>query len=205
MEQSNVMPPGQIYSALAEDSKWFQRSQPITVLSRNIPRFTGVQGSRNVFQKGFCFLNLNVANRSSIIYFSAICVSQDWRRYQNSCFKLFHEYKTWISANKSCEKINSTLVSIHSSEENDAVHKLIVKNDAPAWIGLTNLNSIGLSYEWVDGSNLSFTNWGYGEPSYSHQGTFENCTEMGVSGSWNDVNQNHSLMYVCGKKISPQK
>lgn len=132
-----------------------------------------------------------------------MCVSQDWLRYQNSCFKLFSEYKTWISAQNSCERINSSLVSIHSAEENAEVHKLVVKNKGPVWIGLTNLYSIGLSYEWVDGSDLSFTNWSYGEPSYSHKGVFENCTEMGLSGRWNDLNQNLSLTYVCGKKIIP--
>ena len=132
-----------------------------------------------------------------------MCVSQDWHLYQNLCFKLFSELKTWISAQYSCERINSSLVSIHSAEENAEVHKLVVKNNAPVWIGLTNLYSIGLSYEWVDGSNLSFTNWGSRQPSYSHNGVFENCTEMGLKGLWNDLNQNSSLTYVCSKKISP--
>ena len=106
----------------------------------------------------------------------------------------------WTSAQKSCERINSTLASIHSAEENAVVHTLVSNR---AWIGLTNLNSIGLSFEWVDGSNLSFTNWRLNEPSYMDHDTSENCTEMDVRGDWNDLNQNQNLPYVCSYSISP--
>ena len=107
---------------------------------------------------------------------------------------------TWTSAQKSCERINSNLASIHSAEENEVVHNLVKNSSKTAWIGLTNLNSIGLSYEWVDGSNLSFTNWRLEEPSYT---SHENCTEILLSGEWNDLNQNQNLPYVCSYTFSP--
>ncbi|XP_029202444.2 neurocan core protein-like [Acropora muricata] len=132
-----------------------------------------------------------------------ICVLHDWISYQNSCFKLFSESMTWTSAQKSCERINSNLASIHSAEENAVVHNLTKKSGKTAWIGLTNLNSIGLSYEWVDGSNLSFTNWRLKEPSYMYQDTSENCTEILLNGEWNDLNQNRNLTYVCSYTFSP--
>ena len=83
------------------------------------------------------------------------------------------------------------------------MHNLTKKSGKTAWIGLTNLNSIGLSYEWVDGSNLSFTNWRLKEPSYMYQDTSENCTEILLNGEWNDLNQNRNLTYVCSYTFSP--
>ena len=39
---------------------------------------------------------------------------------------------TWTSAQKSCERINSNLASIHSAKENAVVHKLVSKS-GKAW------------------------------------------------------------------------
>ena len=93
------------------------------------------------------------------IFFAAICSTQDWLRYQNSCFKLVTEPKSWLAAQQSCVSINSTLASIHNSEENDIVHQFAVANKAGVWIGLSNLYTRDLSFEWVDGSEVSFTDW----------------------------------------------
>lgn len=134
---------------------------------------------------------------------TAICSTQDWLRYQNSCFKLVTEPKSWLAAQQSCVSINSTLASIHNSEENDIVHQFAVANKAGVWIGLSNLYTSDLSFEWVDGSEVSFTDWQPGEPSYVYQiYTSENCTEMSDAG-WNDLDRNRSLSYVCGKDFHP--
>ena len=68
------------------------------------------------------------------------------------------------------------------------------------WIGFYNLNKTDHSYEWVDGSNVSFTKWSDNEPS----GINENCAEFDALGKWNDLNcLPHNLNFVCGKNLNP--
>ena len=78
------------------------------------------------------------------------------------------------------------------------------QNKAGVWIGLSNLYTSDLSYEWVDGSEVSFTGWKPGEPSYAYGMNRENCTEMSDAG-WNDMPRDRSLSYVCGKDFHPKE
>lgn len=70
------------------------------------------------------------------------------------------------------------------------------------WIGLSRkIDSHDDSFYWVDGSDLSFTNWASGEPS----STNENCTEfvMRTGGKWNDLRCTVHKPFICGKKLNP--
>ena len=70
------------------------------------------------------------------------------------------------------------------------------------WIGLSRkIDSHDDSFHWVDGSDLSFTNWGSGEPSSIN----ENCTEfvMRTGGKWNDLRCTVHKSFICGKKLNP--
>ena len=70
------------------------------------------------------------------------------------------------------------------------------------WIGLSRkIDSHDDSFHWVDGSDLSFTNWASGEPSSIH----ENCTEfvMRTGGKWNNLRCTVHKSFICGKKLSP--
>jgi len=42
------------------------------------------------------------------------------------------------------------------------------------WIGLTDLDHVNY-FTWVDGSEVKFTRWGFGEPN---GGEIERCVEM---------------------------
>ena len=138
------------------------------------------------------------------VFSTAICFTPDWLRYGNACFKLFAERKTWIEAQDSCRSINSNLTSIHSADENDFVYETgSAFGLSSVWIGLNNLNSADERYEWIDGSNLTYTNWHDGEPN--HSGNIENCTEQSFqAGKWNDLScdRYHNLSYVCGKRLN---
>ena len=46
-----------------------------------------------------------------------------------------------------------------------------------AWIGMSDLSS-EMYYEWLDGTEVTFTNWAYYEPN--NQGT-EDCVEIYMS------------------------
>ena len=127
---------------------------------------------------------------------TAICPTPDWLQFNGSCFKAFTERVNWFKAQQNCLSLNSNLTSIHSAEENDFVRNKVASSSGKVLIGLNNLKKKGV-YEWVDGSDVSFTNWARNEPN-RFRGA-ENCTEVRVDGEWNDVNcSNYYRNYVCG-------
>ena len=100
------------------------------------------------------------------------------------------------------DEMNSNLTSIHSVEENNFVRQVVSAGSSYMWIGLSRkIDSHDDSFHWVDGSDLSFTNWASGEPSSIH----ENCTEfvMRTGGKWNDLRCTVHKSFICGKKLSP--
>lgn len=134
---------------------------------------------------------------------TAICPTADWLLFNYSCFKAFTEEINWFKAQQNCRVLNSNLTSIHSSEENDFVRYQVAAFAENVWIGLTNLENMKAVYEWVDESNVSFTNWVPGEPN--NLSGSENCTNLNItSGQWNDLNCGlHNRSYVCGRPWYP--
>lgn len=108
------------------------------------------------------------------------------------CFKAFGERVNWFKAQQTCETLNSNLVSIHSAEENnfllDFVRLQVGSRITAAWTGLNRLTAEG-GFEWVDGSDLTFTKWRPGAPFDKKD---RNCTLLFVdyppSGYWKNVN-----------------
>uniref|UniRef100_A0A665UEZ2 C-type lectin domain-containing protein n=1 Tax=Echeneis naucrates TaxID=173247 RepID=A0A665UEZ2_ECHNA len=97
--------------------------------------------------------------------------------------QLFHNVdwsmkKSWGKANEDCVARGANLVSIHSSkggEDNEC-------------------------YSWSDGTPLSHTNWGSGEPN-NHDNR-EECVEMvsstnGTISWWNDLNCDAHQDWIC--------
>jgi len=105
---------------------------------------------------------------------------------------------SWIEAQDACRsRYNSNLTSFHSAKESDFVRQIanIFRLDS-VWIGLNKLDSADGNYEWVDGSDLTYTNWVIGEPS----GGIENCAAQWNSGlNWIDLPcaSDYFLPYVC--------
>ena len=56
-------------------------------------------------------------------YFTEMCTPSDWVYFNNSCFKVFKEELNWFDAHRSCTSNKSTLISIHSTEENNLLRK----------------------------------------------------------------------------------
>ena len=54
------------------------------------------------------------------------------------------------------------------------------------------------SFEWLDQSENSYTNWADGEPN--DLGGGEDCTEMLNNGRWNDKNCTIGRPYACKKQ-----
>ncbi|XP_043076576.1 C-type lectin 1-like isoform X2 [Puntigrus tetrazona] len=69
--------------------------------------------------------------------------------------------KTWSDAQSYCRQYYTDLATIHNSEENNQITKIILTGWY-IWIGL-----FQNSWEWSDKSNTFFRHWAAGEPSQS--------------------------------------
>jgi len=135
-----------------------------------------------------------------------------WKEFDNKCFKLFNESKSWHEAEKSCEKVGAHLVKIESEQVNDFLLKTFLqipigKLNREAWIGLTDKEKEG-EFKWTDGTSAKYSNWAADQPNdeYNEQ----DCGEIvngvfwpgGLSqiGVWNDFQCNLRLMYICQEK-----
>ena len=85
------------------------------------------------------------------------------------------------------------------------MHRNVSSGSSSVWIGFYNVNSADHSYEWVDGSNVSFKKWNDHEPNnHGPSGINENCTELNAEGKWNDMNcSGFKFSFVCSKKLNP--
>lgn len=118
------------------------------------------------------------------------------------CYKLFHNVdwslkKSWEGAYEDCVARGANLVSIHSQTEEELL--AMYSKGSSKWIGLKHNPTEG-GYSWSDGSALSHTNWGVGEPN-NHDGR-EECVEMvsstnGTFSWWNDLNCDAHQDWIC--------
>ena len=70
----------------------------------------------------------------------------------------------------------------------------------PTYFGGSDADNEG-TWKWQDGSEFVYKNWGDNEPNGD---TSENCMEINVYGTWNDVDcgGEHSINYMCESPIS---
>ncbi|XP_078392737.1 hepatic lectin-like [Cetorhinus maximus] len=109
------------------------------------------------------------------------------------------ESKEWNSAKLQCESLNSHLIIINTEQEQNFMEKSIENNPGDYWIGLTDRESEG-NWKWVDGSPVSFTRWGQGEPN-NWNGN-ENCAIIKTRG-WNDYSCSDQFRFICEKRALP--
>ncbi|XP_023194031.1 macrophage mannose receptor 1-like [Xiphophorus maculatus] len=119
-----------------------------------------------------------------------------------NCYRLFHnvdwsQKKSWEAAQEDCISRGANLVSIHNHEEEEFLS--VYSKGSTKWIGLRHNPTVG-GYSWSDGTPLSHTNWGHGEPN-NHEGR-EECVEMvssnnGTFSWWNDLNCDAHQDWIC--------
>ncbi|CAL8384873.1 unnamed protein product [Gadus morhua 'NCC'] len=138
--------------------------------------------------------------------------SDSWtsKSHFRHCYRLFHNVdfsrrKSWGAAQEDCVSRGARLVSINLQAEEEFL-SLYTKGTSK-WIGLSHNPTAG-GYTWTDGSPVSHTNWGPGEPN-DHEGR-ENCVEMvssanGTLSWWNDLNCDAHQDWICmiAKGTSP--
>ncbi|KAM9308999.1 C-type mannose receptor 2-like [Pholidichthys leucotaenia] len=112
----------------------------------------------------------------------------------NKNYTLVAEKKSWRDAQLHCRGLSSDLVSIQSSEENQALHNVLSSQDL--WIGL-----FKDPWRWSDGSNSSFRFWKSSQPSYGDQGCVAAIFKDG--GVWNDIKCSSIRNCICQGAIKP--
>ena len=103
-------------------------------------------------------------------------------------YTLYGGYNSWSGAQEMCANmggdggtaVRKRLAIVHNDAEQAIIEQLLNATSTidKAWIGASNTSG---SWQWVDGTNVQYSQWGYNEPS----GT---GTELGVAasfdGSW---------------------
>lgn len=122
-----------------------------------------------------------------------------WTQLDRRCFIFFREPKSWVDAETACIRIGGNLASIHSSEENLFLSKLIARvnryEGLHTWIGGSDAVK-ERKWLWSDGTAFNYQRWGPGEPN-NHG---DNCIQMNYAGTfWRDDRCYSSQPYVCAK------
>src|SRR3954471_4996661 len=99
------------------------------------------------------------------------------------------KYMSGPAAQAYAQTFGANLISIQSLKENDDLKAALVNQcygSEVVWIGLSDELNEG-TFVWYDGSPVTYTNWGSGEPNNSGD---EDCTQIFANGTWNDLNCN---------------
>ncbi|XP_070610649.1 snaclec subunit B-like [Erythrolamprus reginae] len=141
----------------------------------------------------FTFVSLGLLVVAFPLKGSAMDCPSGWSSYDKYCYKVFDERKNWVEAEKFCleQKTGSHVASILSSEEGSYVSNLALKSlkQPSMWIGLSNLWN-QCSWQWSDGSSLSYEAWGDGP----------DCVIMHLkpgSIDWYNIECKSSLPFTC--------
>ncbi|XP_024236113.2 CD209 antigen-like protein C isoform X1 [Oncorhynchus tshawytscha] len=125
---------------------------------------------------------------------------EGWIKFETSCYFLSTVNKTWEESRMDCIRREAHLVIINNREEQVFINGLNGANKQ-IWIGLTDTIVEG-TWKWVDGTPLTTTYWGDGQPN-SWKETEQDCGEFvhrsTDPGDWNDDGCSVEQYCVCEK------
>ncbi len=125
------------------------------------------------------------------------------------CVKAFKATVAFTAAEVACVGWGGHLVHIKSAEDNTQIRGIanaVCGTGAQALIGLNDLQVEG-KYTWTDGSPVTYTNWGGGQPDNcvgccSLEGQGEDIVHVLDNGHWNDLCSATALpCYVCDRPV----
>ncbi|KAM6905293.1 C-type mannose receptor 2 [Xenentodon cancila] len=121
-----------------------------------------------------------------------------WQAFQAGCYKLTSEKSDWNAAQKTCQKMEANLVSIHTLPELEFIIRSLKKDIEQLWIGLHDTD-MQMDFQWTDHTPVIFTHWHPYEPN-NFRNTPEDCVSMwGTEGRWDDSPCNLTLPSICKK------
>ncbi|XP_022108306.1 macrophage mannose receptor 1-like [Acanthaster planci] len=135
----------------------------------------------------------------------------DESRIGSHCYKLVLEPQNWESARDECSKLgrNGDLASVPIYAVQALIASLV--KYAPVdniWLGMTSkmpASNFVREFHWVDGSSLTFTNWGSGQPSLSisQDSCVKMLTDPDEPGEWYDDKCDKVYSYICKYDLDP--
>uniref|UniRef100_A0A8C5QU27 Phospholipase A2 receptor 1 n=1 Tax=Leptobrachium leishanense TaxID=445787 RepID=A0A8C5QU27_9ANUR len=98
-----------------------------------------------------------------------------WYPYNRYCYQLQMEMQTWDEAATTCQHNGSELMSVTSFRELEVIHKLLENETVNfAWIGMKADHGYPTTFQWSDGSAVTFSYWSSNEP-YITETNNKNC------------------------------
>ncbi|TWW70258.1 C-type mannose receptor 2 [Takifugu flavidus] len=121
-----------------------------------------------------------------------------WQAFQASCYKLNSEKTEWETAQKTCQRMEANLVSIHTLPELEFITRSVKRDVGQVWIGLHDTN-MQMDFQWTDHTPVIFTFWHPFEPN-NFRNTLEDCVSIwGAESRWDDSPCNLTLPSICKK------
>uniref|UniRef100_A0AAQ6ANF3 C-type lectin domain-containing protein n=1 Tax=Amphiprion ocellaris TaxID=80972 RepID=A0AAQ6ANF3_AMPOC len=151
------------------------------------PSSLGAWSARQLSERGLCAPQRNDSPRTWK------CGTWTADPFNDFCYLFnFLSQRTWSDARADCVNQGGDLLSITEPFEQAFIQGMtftLNPTGISLWMG--GHDSVTEGYSWSDGTPLSHTNWGYGEPN-NHEGR-EECVEMvsstnGTQSWWNDLN-----------------
>lgn len=128
----------------------------------------------------------------------------DWEPYKDEkCIKIFNTgLVNYTDAETYCQKQTGEahLITVSVAEEQEFVENFLKSNNVVdnIWIGLKYV-TVNNDYEWSDGTELHYTNWGEGSPKNDPDYCVQMQTEVTDFGKWNDVTCSRKNLIICEK------
>ena len=122
-------------------------------------------------------LDMSQGQKGNYVYLGSIGTHKYYMSYEN---------KTWTDAKNIATNLGGYLVAIDDETENQWIRDQMSNNGydwESVWIGFTDEANEGI-FEWVNGSQSTYTNWNNGEPNNAGG---EDYTELLNNGKWNDL------------------
>ncbi|KAF5890500.1 macrophage mannose receptor 1-like isoform X1, partial [Clarias magur] len=126
------------------------------------------------------------------------------RAYIPHRYHFVNENKTWIEAQTYCREKYTDLATVNNMEKMNMLSDTLNKETViQAWIGLNKQQPS--TWRWSFASETlykdgdTYRNWERNQPDTWHGNEF--CVHMQGSGSWNDIECNTSLPFVCFNEI----
>ncbi|XP_053327805.1 secretory phospholipase A2 receptor [Spea bombifrons] len=123
-----------------------------------------------------------------------------WYPHNRYCYKLQREELSWDNASAACHLSGSELTSWTSQAEAEIIVKVLnSESETRAWIGMSAEQQHPIIFQWVDGSNVTFTDWQRNEPFISQEADRFCVFAEGTNGQWKVNNCSEKMFSVCKK------
>uniref|UniRef100_A0A8C5WH92 C-type lectin domain-containing protein n=1 Tax=Leptobrachium leishanense TaxID=445787 RepID=A0A8C5WH92_9ANUR len=121
-----------------------------------------------------------------------------WSKNGSFCYYVSENTLTWDKARDECRNFYSELIIISSTDEMNNLGD-IYQYKQRYWIGLRrDINDVN-TWKWLDGTQMTFSNWNKDEPNNDENK--EHCAES-MSGPWNDQDCSRHQRFICKKVLS---